>query len=148
VTLEENRDEISLGDEWNFVSRYLEVERIRFGDRLHVRAEMNPDVLDERVPSFALQTLVENAVRHGAEKRVAPTEIVVSAWVKDSELKISVWNEGDQAAPAESGVGTGLARLRERLAFLYGAKAQLTSGARDGGGYEAVLLLPRGGRKA
>jgi len=144
VTLEEKRDEVTLDDEWNFVSRYLEVERVRFGDRLRVRAEIDPDILDERVPSFSLQTLVENAVRHGAENRVAPTEIVVSASITDSKLKLSVWNEGEYlpSRPAENGVGTGLSRLRERLTILYGDAAHLTCGVRDGG-FEAVLLVPQ-----
>jgi LytS/YehU family sensor histidine kinase len=63
ATLEEQRDEVTLADEWRFVSRYLAVEGIRFGDRLVVRADLAPDLLDERVPAFALQTLVENAAR-------------------------------------------------------------------------------------
>ena len=144
-TLEENRDEVSLEDEWSFVSRYLEVEHLRFGDRLRVRAEVDPELLDERVPSFALQTLVENAVRHGAANRVAPTEIVVTARVTDSVLSLSVVNDGDTPPPipAENGVGTGLSRLKERLGFLYGDKARLTSGPREHGGFEAILIVPR-----
>jgi LytS/YehU family sensor histidine kinase len=145
VTVEENRDEVPLADEWSFVSRYLEMEQLRFGDRLRVRTEVDPDLLDERVPSFALQTLVENAVRHGAANRVAPTEIVVNAALSDAKLTLSVWNEGDPRPPFKegNGVGTGLSRLRERLAFLYGNEARLTSGAREDGSFEAVLSIPR-----
>jgi two-component system LytT family sensor kinase len=145
VTFEENRDEVTLDEEWHFVSRYLEVERMRFGDRLRVRAEVSPDLLDERVPSFALQTLVENAVRHGAEKRVAPTEIVVSASVAGPELKLSVWNAGDNppTRATESDAGTGLSRLRERLSFLYGDDARLTCEAQPDGAFEATLIVPR-----
>lgn len=149
VTLEENRDEVTLRDEWNFVSRYLEVENIRFGDRLRVRAEISPELLDERVPSFALQTLVENAVRHGAEKRTSPTDIVVTASAAGSALKLSVWNARDNlpASTNVDSVGTGLSRLRERLSFLYGDKAQLKSEARPDGSYEATLVVPRGGKR-
>jgi hypothetical protein len=145
TTVEENRDEISLGDEWTFVSRYLQLEHIRFGDRLRVRAEVDQDLLDEHVPSFALQTLVENAVRHGAAHRVAPTEIVVSAAGTEEALTLSVRNTGDGPPPqaAGNGTGTGLSRLRERLALLYGDAARLTCGAREDGGYEAVLIVPR-----
>jgi LytS/YehU family sensor histidine kinase len=145
TTIEEDRDEVPLDDEWTFVSRYLELEHIRFGDRLRVRAEVDPDLLDERVPSFALQTLVENAVRHGAAHRVAPTEIVVTATGMLSDLTISVWNtdEDTRSNAAENGVGTGLSRLRERLGFLYGDAARLTCGAREDGGFEAVLVVPR-----
>jgi LytS/YehU family sensor histidine kinase len=145
VTVEENRDEVPLADEWSFVSRYLEMEQLRFGDRLRVRTEGDPSRLDARVPSFALQTLVENAVRHGAANRVAPTDIVVTAALTDSHLRLSVWNAGDPlpSHDSENGVGTGLSRLRERLAFLYGDAAHLISGAREDGGFEAVLVVPR-----
>jgi len=145
VTVEENRDEVPLADEWSFVSRYLEVEQLRFGNRLRVRTEVDPGLLDERVPSFALQTLVENAVRHGAANRVTPTDIVINGELTDSTLKLSVWNAADPlpSPDSENGVGTGLSRLRERLTFLYGDAARLTSGAREDGSFEAVLIVPR-----
>lgn len=145
VTLEEQRSEVTLDEEWGFVERYLAVERIRFGDRLVVRADKPADLLDERVPAFALQTLVENAVRHGAAPRVAATEIVVSATGSASELTLSVRNSGDgKPAPAAgAGAGTGLARLRERLAELYGSAARLACGPAVDGGYDAVLMVPR-----
>ncbi|MET0399323.1 MAG: histidine kinase [Longimicrobiaceae bacterium] len=146
ATLEEQRDEVALGDEWRFVSRYLALERIRFGDRLVVRDDIAEGLLGERVPAFALQTLVENAVQHGAAPRVAPTEVVVAAAGSASELTLSVRNTGDDAPsrPAKGAAGTGLARLRERLAFLYGGAARLTCGPVEGGGYEAVVVVPRG----
>jgi two-component system LytT family sensor kinase len=145
ATLEEQRDEVTLGDEWEFVSRYLALERIRFGDRLAVRAELDEGLLDEHVPAFALQTLVENAVQHGAAPRVAPTEIVVTAAGSASELTLVVRNTGDAgpARAAKSGPGTGLARLRERLAALHGRAARLACRPTDDGGFEAVLVVPR-----
>ena len=149
TSLGEQRDEVLLDDEWRFVSRYLAVEQIRFGDRLQIRSEIPPDLLDERVPSFALQTLVENAVQHGATPRVAPTAIVVSAASGPNELTLTVRNTGD-ANPSTDGAGsgTGLARLQERLAVLYGGAATLTTRPLVEGGYEAVLAVPlsRGSR--
>lgn len=145
TALEEQRDEIPLADEWRFVSRYLDVERIRFGDRLIVRRELPVDLLGEHVPSFALQTLVENAVLHGAAPRVAPTEILITAAARPFELTLTVRNSGDGAS-ATTGterVGTGLSRLRERLTVLYGRPATLTYGPMAGGGYEASLVVPR-----
>ena len=142
--VDEQRDEVTLEDEWHFVSRYLAIEQIRFGDRLAVRTSIAPELLDERVPSFALQTLVENAVVHGAAPRIAPTEIVVTAIGRASELLLSVRNTGDGAAATNgSGNGTGLARLRERLGVLYGDAARLSSQPLEDGGYEAVLVVPR-----
>jgi two-component system, LytTR family, sensor kinase len=145
TTLEEDRDEVTLDDEWTFVSRYLEVERIRFGDRLRISADVDRDFLQERVPSFALQTLVENAVRHGAADRVAPTEIVISAARTASQLSLSVRNMGDPKPPdsSKNGTGTGLSRLRERLKLLYGDGARLTCSAGEDGSFEAVLVVPR-----
>ena len=145
ASLEEDRDEVTLEEEWAFVSRYLDVERIRFGDRLRVRTDIAPELLDQRVPTFALQTLVENAVRHGAAHRVAATEIVVTAAATAGQLTISVRNTGDAPASAqmENGAGTGLARLRDRLAMLYGGAARLDCGAAGDGGFEAVMVVPR-----
>ncbi|AHG93540.1 histidine kinase internal region (plasmid) [Gemmatirosa kalamazoonensis] len=145
ATLEEKRDEVTLGDEWTFVSRYLALERIRFGDRLVVHADMDDELLDERVPVFALQTLVENAVRHGAAPRTAATEIVVTAAASRSELMLSVRDSGDgvRALPAKPSPGTGLARLRDRLGVLYGSAASLVCGPAPEGGFEALLVVPR-----
>jgi signal transduction histidine kinase len=129
TTLQEDRDLISLRDEWAFVGRYLELERTRFGDRLHVHADIDASLLDSRVPSFALQTLVENAVRHGAASRVERTDIAISARADARTLTLEVRDTGTgiAAAPAHANGfgGTGLARLRDRLAALYGDASSL-----------------------
>jgi signal transduction histidine kinase len=145
ATVDESRDEVTLGEEWRFVDRYLALERIRFGDRLVVRSDFPEGVLEDRVPAFALQTLVENAVRHGAARRVAATEIAVTASATASELSVSVRNavDGERATPSTA--GTGLARLRERLGVLYGDAARLDGGPADDGAYEARLVVPRNG---
>jgi two-component system, LytTR family, sensor kinase len=142
ASLEEKREEVTLAEEWRFVSRYLELERIRFGDRLSVRSEIPDSMLSQRVPTFAIQTLVENAVQHGAAPRVEPTEIVVTASRNGSAVKLSVRNPAVAAAPTPVRVGTGLARLRERLAVLYGSGARLDSGPVGDAVYESALILP------
>ena len=144
TTLEEDRDLVSLRDEWAFVSRYLDLERIRFGDRLRVRAEIADELLGAPVPSFALQTLVENAVRHGAAPRVEPTEITVTATGTPAAVTLRVHDTGSGASPDQtSGAGTGLARLRERLAALYGGAARLLLETGPAGGFAATLVIPR-----
>lgn len=151
TALDEDRDVVPLADEWAFVSRYLELEGIRFGDRLRVSADIAPHLLGARVPTFGLQTLVENAVGHGAAPRVAPTDIVVTATGTRSEVALSVRNTGDVVSAAArgagdaagGGTGTGLRRLRERLEVLHGGAARLTYGPLPQGGFQAVLVLPR-----
>ena len=144
TTIEENRDIVSLGEEWAFVERYLDIERIRFGDRLQVEADLNDDARGALVPSFAVQTLVENAVRHGAAPRVEPTTVSVQGRIGGCMLTVTVHDNGaggDLEAIATSS-GTGLARLRERLTALYGGRARLDVAIADGGGFTAALTIP------
>jgi len=144
TTLEENRDLVSLEEELAFVRRYLGVERIRFGDRLAVTENTPDDVLDARVPVFAVQTLVENAVRHGAAPRVEPTTITVSARADDGMLTVTVHDTG-AGAPAGAVArsrGTGLRRLRERLDALYGGRARLALDSPREHGFTASLSIP------
>ncbi|HEU4520441.1 MAG TPA: histidine kinase, partial [Thermoanaerobaculia bacterium] len=146
ATVEEARDEVTLAEEWRFVSRYLALERIRFGERLVIRSDFAESVLDDRIPAFALQTLVENAVRHGAARRVDATEIAIIATASASGLTLSVRNTDDGVSSLATEAGTGLSRLRERLAVLYGDAGQLICGPTDVGTYEAVLIVPRNRR--
>jgi len=88
---------------------------------------------------------VENAVRHGAARRVAATEIAITARVGASELTLSVRNTDDGALATAATAGTGLARLRERLRVLYGDAARLAHGRTVDGAYEALLVVPQHG---
>jgi hypothetical protein len=144
TTLEEDRDVVTLAEELQFVERYLELERIRFGDRLEVTITTPPGAGSAQLPSFALQTLVENAVRHGAAPRVEPTAISIEGTLAAGALTLSVRDSGDGLQPgAEGSRGTGLDRLRERLAALYGGGASLTVGSDPGGGCLARLSVPQ-----
>jgi signal transduction histidine kinase len=148
TALQEDRDLVSLEDEWAFVWKYLELERIRFGDRLQVHAELDSSLLDARVPSFALQTLVENAVRHGAAPRVETTDLTISATATARTLTLRVHDTGRGVAsshqPADGARdGTGLARLRDRLTALYGGASSFALTRAADGGCTATLTLPR-----
>jgi hypothetical protein len=144
--LEERRDLISLAEEWAFVERYLAIERIRFGERLEVHVQINESARAASLPSFALQTLVENAVRHGAAPRVEPTRVTISAALAGAMLTIKVADNGTGAdlGSVEHGTGTGLRRLRERLRWLYGDRARLQVASEPGGGFVAELAVPHG----
>ncbi|WP_457391888.1 sensor histidine kinase [Roseateles sp. P5_E1] len=137
------REFVTLREEWAMVQLYLDIEAIRFGERLRVVTEFEDAALNELLPSFALQTLVENAVRHGAAPRVEATTVRVTARVEGETLLIATADDGMGVEPAalETG-GTGLRRLRERLGWLYGASASLTVQTAPGRGLRAELRLP------
>lgn len=149
----EDRDVVPLAEERAFVERYLALEALRFGERLVVHTEL-PTVLDDaEVPSFVLQTLVENAVRHGAALREASTTIAITARAEASMLVLEVRDDGEGTAlsrgerstgatQAADGDGTGLRRLRERLAALYGTRASLMLESAPGQGFTAIVRLP------
>jgi len=123
----EGRDEVTLRDEWAFVSTYLDLERLRLGDRLQVRFEAEDGLLDQSLPSLGLQTLVENAVHHAVEPRADGGRIDIRVRRTDGCLRIEVEDDGrlgSAPAPEESN-GVGLPLLRERLAALYDGRARL-----------------------
>jgi len=143
------REQVTLREEWRVVQLYLDIEAIRFGDRLVVETEFEPAALEAMVPGFALQTLVENAVRHGAAPRVEATTLKLRASVQGDQLHLVVEDNGMGAAAAalEAG-GTGLRRLRERLGWLYGANAALAVQTAPDRGLHAELRLPLKGDEA
>ncbi|MFN8573254.1 MAG: histidine kinase [Gemmatimonadaceae bacterium] len=142
MTLEDDRDVITLAEELDFVDKYLDLERIRFGDRLRIRVDVPSDVRDASVPSFVLQTLVENAVRHGAMPKVEATDIHIAAIRRDDRLTLTVTDTGVGAPSDTAREGTGLRRLEERLRVLYGGAAHLTASTNNGGGFTAAVEVP------
>jgi sensor histidine kinase YesM len=111
----------ALEDELELVENYLEIERIRFGDRLTFRIDAAPMVASLRVPSLMVQTLVENAVKHGiAKARNGGTIAVTATRRADGWLELVVTNTGAPFAKGASRNPTGLANTTERLALMYG----------------------------
>ena len=146
ATIDEERDLVSLADEWALVERYLAIERIRLGDRLVVDADIDEHAMEASIPSFALQSLVENAVRHGAGPRLAPTHLTISARVAGGELRLTVADDGAGATESDiaGGKGTGLRRLRERMRAIYRGRAKLDLATTLAGGFKASLSVPQG----
>jgi LytS/YehU family sensor histidine kinase len=145
TAIEEQRDLVSVAEEWAFVERYLAIERIRFGDRLTANVEIEELAREAMLPSFSLQTLVENAVRHGAAPRIEATHLHVSATLVDRALSIRVADNGvgGDIAQVERSTGTGLRRLRERMRWLYGDRARLDLSSARTGGFIATLVVPQ-----
>jgi hypothetical protein len=147
TTIQEQRDIISLAEEWAFVERYLEIERIRFGDRLRVQVQIDESARAASLPSFALQTLVENALRHAAAPRIEATQVTISASLIGEALTLKVADDGGGANVQEvkRSAGTGLRRLRERMRWLYGDRAQLQLVSEPGAGFAASMIVPQDG---
>lgn len=145
TTIQEQRDIISLTEEWAFVERYLAIERIRFGDRLHIDTQIAEAAQAASLPSFALQTLVENALRHAAAPRIEPTRVTVSASIAGETLTLNVADNGGGVDMQEfqRSAGTGLRRLRERMRWLYGDQARLEIASAPGAGFSATLIVPQ-----
>jgi two-component system, LytTR family, sensor kinase len=143
LTLETGSEqEVSLQRELDFVERYLEIEQTRFGDRLTVRLEIADDVRDARVPSFVLQPLVENAIRHGIAPRSEGGCIEIIASRKDGELAMLVQDNGQGFAGTAIREGLGLRNTRARLEQLYGAGDRLILTQAPGGGTVVRLNIP------
>ncbi len=133
---------VSLGEELILVRRYLEIEAIRFQDRLAVVEDVSADCLDALVPSFLLQPLMENAVRHGIARCPGPGSLGLKAHRDAGLLDLVVWNTGPAGPGTPSVEGIGLANTRARLVQLYGHEQRLRVGPRAGGGTEVMIRLP------
>jgi len=144
-TLEqEGRERVTLREELEFVEGYLEVEEIRFGDRLTVEVDAAADTLDALVPFMILQPLVENAMRHGLGRKTGPGWIAIRARRHDGQLAVEVIDDGPGftlEAEADGG-GLGLSNVRARLQGMYGSEQQLELGSTARGGARVTLTLP------
>ena len=128
---------VTLGDEMRLVRRYLDVEQARFGDKLDVDIDLAPETRDQMIPAFAIQTLVENAVKHGVERKRGGGSIRIASWRENGEVVIDVHDTGigiptlfdsgqldsvtdqDPSPAHPSFFGIGLTNVAQRLAQLY-----------------------------
>lgn len=133
--------EVSLGREIEVLSKYLEIEKVRLQDRLHVKIEVDPAAQNARVPNLILQPLAENAVRHGIARRGAGGLLEVLATREGGTLRLLIRDNGPGfQEPVTEGVG--LANTRERLKQLYGDSQQLDIRSGPEGGAIVSLTIP------
>lgn len=132
---------ISLERELELLRAYLEIEAVRFSDRLVVSWKIDPAALPARVPPFLLQPLAENAVRHGIAKVAGPGTLAIGARREGHRVILEIENSGPPLAPASSGAaGVGLANCRERLLQLFGGEASLALEDQPGGVVARIAL--------
>jgi LytS/YehU family sensor histidine kinase len=136
--------EVKLEEELDFLRRYLEIERIRFGERLVVRIDATPDLLDAHVPSLILQPLVENAIRHGIAPRASAGVLEIRARRDGALLELTVRDDGPGLVTGWSleRTGVGLANTRARLEKLYAEHHRLELIPAEGGGTMARVEIP------
>jgi signal transduction histidine kinase len=134
---------VPLDQELTLIDDYLEIESIRFGDRLHVEIDCASDACHVPIPSFLLQPLIENAIKYGVAPSLEPVVIRVTGRRDDEELVVTVEDDGraNGNAVAGGGTGVGLQNVRQRLSALYGEAASLSTEARNPG-YAATIRLP------
>jgi len=131
----------TLREELDFIERFLEIEQIRFADRLSYRVDAGADVMDACVPSLVLQPLVENAIRHGIAPRARPGRIVINARAGHGMLHLAVLDDG-AGLGRQVKWGIGLSNTRARLQQMFGAGHTFAIGENPGGGTAVHLAIP------
>jgi signal transduction histidine kinase len=143
----EETQEVTLRDELAFLEPYLEIEQARLGDRLTVAIDIDPDMLEARVPHLILQPLVENAVRHGIASRIEPGTVRISATpgAGGHSLELEVRDDGpgiERDGRAAGRKGVGLDNIKSRLEQLYGDEHRFELRAHPDGGAVVRVVLP------
>ena len=136
--------DVPLSEEINLQRLYLEIEQVRFPERLRVEIDVPDDLLTRRVPVLILQPIVENSVKYGVARARRPVTVRISAHEEAGRLHLKVKDDGD-AVPdedAEDSTGVGLNNVCARLAARFGQAAGCLHGADPGGGYTVHLYLP------
>jgi LytS/YehU family sensor histidine kinase len=133
---------IPLGKELEHLGVYLEIEKIRFQDRITVDIEVTPDARLCLVPFLSLQPLVENSVRHGISRMRRSGRIVIRARRDADRLEIEIFNDGPADAARNPSEGLGLRNTRDRLTALYGEDFTFDFGAIPEGGWKVRLKIP------
>jgi two-component system sensor histidine kinase AlgZ len=138
--LMEQGESVSLAEELTLAARYLEIEQVRFGERLRLEWALDPAANEARLPPLLLQPLVENAIRHGVEPSASGADVKISTERRGSMVVIKVTNTvpAGQGAP---GHGVALANVRDRLSLLHDVQGQFKCGLKDGV-YQVRIEVP------
>lgn len=122
----DDEETTTLKEELENMNRYLEIEKIRFGEKLTYESKLDKSLLDNSIPGMILQPLLENAVKHGVYESIDPICIQLSFEGTPGGLHISVINDFDPEATPRKGAGIGLRNIKERLRLIYGRDDLLT----------------------
>jgi LytS/YehU family sensor histidine kinase len=135
--------EVALVQELEFLQRYLDIQQVRFQNRLRVTIDVSPEALDALVPNLVLQPLVENAIRHAVEPRAVGGRVEVTARQDGDDLRLTVRDDGPGLRPGSAqGAGVGISNTRARLEHLYGARQALEIANHSEGGVLVTVTFP------
>jgi two-component system, LytTR family, sensor kinase len=139
-----HRAQVTLREEVEYLQRYVDIQKIRFGDRLRVSIDIPDELLAKQVPNLLLQPLVENAIKHGISKRQSGGEVRVAGISRHGALRLTVYNDGPWAQEdlAVASQRVGLGNLRTRLQILHGELSDLLLRPAEQGGVEVIVTLP------
>ncbi|HOO98904.1 MAG TPA: histidine kinase [Bacteroidales bacterium] len=138
---------VSLKSEFDNLRLYLDIEKVRFGDRLVTIEEINPECLNVHVPVMLLQPLYENAIKHGVYESTGQVRVCTKASIVQGSLKIEICNDFDkEGRKAAGGTGTGLANVKRRLELTYGNNSSMITGI-ENGIYTVTMYIPAENRK-
>jgi len=133
----------TLGQEMEMIQAYLNIFKVRMGDRLHYKIDLPEKLKANTFPPMLIQPLVENAIKHGLEPKVDGGEIFISGEVKDGLFRLEVVDTGD-GFKGDKNFGMGLSNIRERLQTLYGNSGRLILKENEPSGLKATIEVPHG----
>ena len=132
----------TLGEELDRARAYLDILRIRMGPRLGLQIDVPASLLDVPFPPMMLQTLIENAIKHGLEPRTGGGTVWILATEADGRVSVTVADDGLGFTEQGSGTGIGLRNVRERLQLAYGEAARFSIVANFPSGVAATIVVP------
>lgn len=136
-------EDVTLAEEVDLQRLYLDIEAVRYPERLRTVIDIVPDLMNQHVPALILQPLVENAIKYGVSRSSRPVTIKIMATHGDGMMVISVTDDGEPMDGSDGGGnGIGLANVRDRLEARYRSAATLQTHASAKGGFIATLTLP------
>jgi two-component system LytT family sensor kinase len=144
VVQDSDCQQVTLREELDFARKYLDIQKVRFAERLTVSLNVPEELLPAQVPSLILQPMVENAVKHGIAKRIQGGAIRIAASRSNGRLTLSVYNDGPTLAAGweKTHSGIGISNVRTRLQGLYGDAFELRMSNQEPSGVEVSLSLP------
>ena len=135
-------DRTTLDQEIDMIKAYLNIQKLRMGDRLHFRIELPDAVRQLPFPPMLLQPLVENAIKHGLEPKMEGGEITIKVAEKDDLIRIEVTDTGSGFSSFHN-TGVGIGNVRERIKLLYGEKGRLILEENEPNGVRAIIEVPK-----